>query len=114
MQDVTDRFLEDYVMYAYPRLIRKYLDDKIHIPQDRLIEIQYERLAEDPLGTLRDIYTKLNLSDFDSALPQVSQYLDSVRSYQKNIFNLTDDQIYKINSECEFIFREFGYQMRPP
>lgn len=83
MQDVTDRFLEDYVMYAYPRLIRKYLDDKIHIPQDRLIEIQYEHLSEDPLAVLKNIYERFNLADFDSVQPQVFRYLESVGSYKK-------------------------------
>ena len=92
-------------MYAAHHRQRQSVD-----PQ-RVIDIRYEDLIGDPVGTLRRIYETLRLSDFDSAEPAIRQWVENEhRSYQTNKHSLSPEQEALIQDAWQDYFQRYGYE----
>lgn len=61
LQDASARELERQTRIHYRWLLRKYLNTKTRIPDDRLLEIRYEDLIADSKGLLQWIRAELDL-----------------------------------------------------
>jgi hypothetical protein len=109
--DVTDKEIEDLVMYISRETLQKYLDDRHLIPEGNLIEIAYKDLSEKPYETVKKIYETLSLPDFKEVEPAIKKHLEEVKNYKKNVFKeLTPEQKARVRKELDFYFREFGYE----
>ena len=60
-------WLDDYVLDMFQRLTEAYEEDRHLISPDRLVEMRYEDLIKDPIGTMRGVYAKLGIGGFDEA-----------------------------------------------
>src|SRR5262245_66581004 len=49
-----DGWLDDYVLDMFARLTEDFEEDKHLIPNDRLVELRYEDLVQDPIGRMRE------------------------------------------------------------
>ena len=56
-----DPWLDDYVLDMFARLTEDYEEDRHLIPKDRLVELRYEDFVKDPVASMRDIYTRLDI-----------------------------------------------------
>ena len=79
------------------------------MPEGRLVEIRYEDLDADPLGSLKSIYDTLDLPNFETAAPVFSRYLDSVRSYKKNAFKGDAEAVDKVSKAWRRWLDKWGY-----
>jgi len=103
--------IENMIIDENAQILRKYLRERVLVPEGKLVEIGFEELENSPLETLESIYRKLNLKGFEDARPGMNAYLDSVKQYKRNIYRPLSKRILKrIHSEWEFWFREFGYE----
>jgi hypothetical protein len=111
MHDFTDEEIEERVLYNFETIMSKYLEERNLIPSNHLIEISFEQLENDPLGTVEKIYGHLALPDIEKARNQIEQYIESVSNYCKNDFpELEPKQIAAINQRWDFAFKAWGYQ----
>ncbi len=111
LQDVSDKEIEDLVMYMSREMLQKYLDDRHLIPEGNLIEIAYKDFSDNPYETIKRIYEELDLPDFTVAEPAIQQHLDEVKNYKKNVFKeLPPEQKVRVRKELDFYFKEFGYE----
>lgn len=109
--EVTDKEIEDLVMYISRETLQKYLDDRHLIPEGNLIEIAYKDLSENPYETVKKIYDTLSLPDFKEVEPAIKKHLEEVKNYKKNVFKeLSPEQKKRVRKELDFYFREFGYE----
>jgi len=76
--------LEQRVVETFRVMYRCYFRDRGLIPKGQLVEIRYEDLVQDPLGTLDRIYGQLDLQGFDLAIPNFREYLEEKSGYQVN------------------------------
>lgn len=114
LQGITPAEIENNVLEIYARVMRQYVRDHALIPAQNLVEVRFEDLEIDPMGEVRRVYQHLQLGGFDEASSGFQAYIDSLRGYQKNPLNLTDEDIEKVNRHWGFAFDTWGYERLTP
>lgn len=107
----SDEEIEERVYYNFETIMGKYLEERNLIPKKHLVEISFEELDNDPMGTIEKIYGHLSLPDIEKVRPEMERYVQSVHNYSKNKFpELETKQITTINQRWDFAFKVWGYQ----
>lgn len=88
--------MEEYVGQCNELMYQQFLKDRADIPDDQIIDVSYEDLAADPFATVKELYQKLDLGDFDSAEPALQERLKNHNSYVPNTHELDDDLRQKV------------------
>jgi hypothetical protein len=102
--------IDDFVLWRYRRMYEAYLEDRARIPEGRLVEVSYDELTADPLGTLRRIYDELDLPDFDGAASAMTRYLARLRGYRRNRYAPLPGRLRaRIRREWGPCYRAWGY-----
>lgn len=111
LQEFSDDEIHERIMYCYETMLKQYIEHKKYISPENIIEIQYEELEENPYEIMKRIYSTLNIPGYEEALPNFTEYLDSVKDYKKNTFRDIAPHIVKeINERWDFSFQEWGYE----
>ncbi|UCF38793.1 MAG: sulfotransferase [Acidobacteriota bacterium] len=110
LQRYPDIDIVSNVLAFYQKLMRKYLSDRRAIAEDKLIEVRYEDLVTDPLGTLEIIYEGLRLTDFSGSKPFFEQFLISQQGYRRNRFQLPEKHRIEVNHAWNFSFKHWNYE----
>lgn len=115
LQTYSEEHIESNVLEIYPRLLERYLEDTKDIPTNRLIEVGYQDLVDDPQTCLENIYHSLELGGYDAAQPRIQSYLSEQQNYQTNQFsNLSERIVEVLNQRWAMAFEQWGYQRRTP
>jgi hypothetical protein len=114
LQQVAPERLEALVLRSYVRLMERFLADRSLIPEGNLAELRFDDLQDSPIDELCRIYEELGLPGFAEAEPRVRTYLDSVADYRKNIYDVSNEVIRKVNDHWSFAFDAFGYERLVP
>ncbi len=104
---------ENIAIDSYRSLMKEYLAQRDEIPSEDLFEVSYEDLVTDPDQTITDIYSGFGLNRSENSIRRHRKYLDSQKSYQKNNHRLSRTQLEKIQTEWDFVFKEWNYQIPP-
>lgn len=110
LQDVDEEHLEQTVLHLYREMMQRFLAEKHLIPAENLVEVRFDDLERDPLGTLRRIYTSLGLEGHDVAEPAFRAYVSSQQAYRKNDFRLSAEDRAKVERHWGFAFDALGYE----
>ncbi len=110
LQKANHNQIESYVITCLERMYAAFNQQREEIEPGRLIDVRYEDLVGDPLGTLRRIYETLRLSDFDSVQPAIEAWVESEhRDYQPNQHQLPPEKEAMIRSAWRGYFERYGY-----
>ncbi|MGF1523829.1 MAG: sulfotransferase [Leptolyngbyaceae cyanobacterium] len=102
--------LEDFVLWRYQAMYDAMLDDVQLIPKKQFVELAYDELVQNPLGTLEKVYDVLDLPSYETIRPHLEAYLVSISDYQKNAYaRLSDEQKERIFRAWHRSFDAFGY-----
>jgi hypothetical protein len=104
--------VDEAVLSVYERMMNAYERDAKDMPPDRLIELRYDALDADPMGSVAQAYEQLSLPGFDSAKEKFEHYLASVSSFTKNKFDYSDEAAAKVESRLYTFIEKWGY-VRP-
>jgi hypothetical protein len=91
------------------RLFERLVADKPLIPPDRLVEVSFEELTSDGLGTLHRIYEGLGLPDWEQYETTISPYLEGLKGFQKNKLDISDELKDYVYDRWRVAFDAFGY-----
>ncbi len=72
------------IIRRYDMMYQAYFEQKALIPKQNFMEVEFEALEADKLGTIERIYQQLNIPGFESMRPNLEKYLESIADYQKN------------------------------
>lgn len=115
LQTYTEESIEANVLEIYPKLLERYLHDIKEVPANRLVEVGYQDLVDNPHNCLANVYRQLELSGYDNAKPEMQSYLDEQAGYEKNSFsNLSERVVELLNQRWGIAFKQWGYQQRTP
>jgi hypothetical protein len=114
LQRPTFAGLEEQVLDNFVRVYEKIEEGKTLIDFDRFYELHYEDLTRDPIGQMGALYDHLGLGGFEQLLPRLREYLAGVKNYEKNRYQLTDDQRAKITQRWGHVIRNYGYEPSQP
>jgi hypothetical protein len=105
--------LEEHVFESFERMYRAFEAHKSLIPPAHFCEVRYEDLAKDPLGQLRMIYEKLDLGDFETVLPRLQPFLETVKDFKTNRHELDAQTREAIARRWGDYARRYGYEVEP-
>jgi hypothetical protein len=114
LQRPTFAGLEEQVLDNFVRVYDKIEAGKMLIDFDRYYELRYEDLTRDPIGQMGALYDHLGLGGFEQLLPRLREYLAGVKNYEKNRYQLSDEQRAKIAERWGHVIRNYGYEPQQP
>lgn len=109
MQQPTYEGVEEYVFRTFERMYERFEAERELIDADRFCEVHYEELVRDPVGSLRTIYDKLGLEDFDKVLPAVEKYVAAAEGYRTNRYELSPEHRDEVTRRWARFIRQYGY-----
>ncbi len=111
LQQPHDENIPSYVVECLQRMYDAHHAQRETVDPQRFIDVRYEDLIADPVGTMKQIYETLHLSDFDSAQPALQEWAESEhRSYKTNQHVLSPDHEALIQNAWKDYFQRYGYE----
>jgi hypothetical protein len=101
--------LESYVLEYGRRRYERYLTYRPEVPENQIIDVRYDELTSDPIGTMRQVYEQLELGDVEPALAGFEKYLLPRKNYVTNRHELPTYWQERIRAEWCRYFEVFGY-----
>ncbi len=111
LQEISDEEVDANILTFYAEMLKTYLDTRDLIPKRNLIEISYADLDENPMPVMRRIYNQLNFWPFARVRGRLRKYLSSLEGYKKNRYQLSPEDVQKVNQRWRFAFDAWGYEM---
>lgn len=111
LQAPDEGLIDEIILSWYDELFALYERDKGLIPEGALHEIKYEDLERNPLGCLERLYGELGLNGFDEACPFFAAHLESVRDYEKNVYQMDEATREKVARRWGATFETYGYPL---
>ncbi len=101
--------LEGFVLDNFVQLHRSFEQSRDQIRPDRICQVRYEDLIEDPVEGLRSIYTQLDLGEFDAVLPAIESHAAEMSKFEKNRFEPSAEETEKVDRHWSEFIERFGY-----
>lgn len=111
---VENKFMEEFIFESYKHVYNQYFESIADIPKENLTTLSYEELVNDPIASLRRVYSELGLKNFESASPQIEFELSSYKDYKTNTHAMDESVKRRIRKEWAPYFEEFGYSPKVP
>ena len=99
------------ILELYSRLLQDYLSDKKQIDPNRIVEIRFEILHQNPIEEIEKIYNKFGFSDFQELKPLFLEYLDTQKEHQKNSYSIEQQELDKVMTKLEFAMKHWNYDI---
>ena len=111
LQDATDTEVDELILHCYQKMLETYEKQKLELPSDRLVEVGYEALIEDPITEMKRIYDQVSIGDFEAIQPRIEAYLKTVKDYKKNPPKPIESEMLKLlNEKWQVGFNRAGYE----
>lgn len=101
-----------HVLDSYPQLMAAYFAQRKSLREDELVEVSFRDLQRDPMKTLATIYSGIGLERYDEAAPHFNRYIDSQRSYRKNVLSISEWEKTEVSHRWRQAFDELGYPVK--
>lgn len=112
LQPVDWDEIQASVLANYADMTRRYMRDRDSIPAGSLVEVRFEDIEADAIGSLERIYSELALPNWGHARQPIAEYLRSLAGYRKNRYRIDTPTIDLVNRNWGFAVEEWGYE--PP
>ena len=107
----TEKEFSGMVLDTYGSMLRDYLEDVKMVDPDRLIEIRYEELVEEPLNNLEHIYKQFNYSGFQDLKPVFESYLESLEDHKIDSYSMDQKEFDCVMEHVGFAMELWDYKM---
>jgi hypothetical protein len=104
--------IDETILSVYERMMDALERDTAGLAPPLYLDLAYDDLDRDGIGTVSRIYDQLQLPGFAAAKPKFEAYLASVRSFEKNKFAYSDEAAAKVEERLGRFIRKWGY-VRP-
>jgi hypothetical protein len=111
LQRPTYDGLEEHVLNTFSRMYENLEETRHLVEPSRFHEVKYEDLVRDPVGEIRKLYDRLELGGFDEYQPRLEAYLATLKGYETNRYELTDEQRGEIARRWGPVIRRYGYRI---
>ena len=108
----TEEARIERVLTTYRIMYDAFFEQRHLIPSGRLYELSYEQLEQDPEGSVRMIYSALELPGIDQQVASLRNYLTAYTDYPKNSYSAVNNQLReRVARAWVTAFQEWGYPM---
>ncbi|MEF8847955.1 MAG: sulfotransferase [Candidatus Thermoplasmatota archaeon] len=112
LQKADKKEIKKQVIENYKRIMKKFFKEQNLIPEDQIVSVRYEDLVENPLGSMKKIYGKLGLKNFNEAKSYMETYLERKSDYKTNVYTFDKETIDTVDKNWGFTVKKWGY--KPP
>lgn len=110
LQDAVPGSVNSGIIRRYKEMYDAFFEQKGLIPSGQIVEIAFDELERDKIGTLQKIYTHLDIPNLEAALPNLERYLKRTEDYKKNTFKpLAEPYRSEVIQTWQRNFEEWGY-----
>lgn len=111
LQRVTEAGIDEWILRQYRQMYDVFFEERTLIPSGNFHEVRYEDLERDPIGQVKRVYEALCLPDFSVVEPSLQAYVDSIVSYQKNLYSEMPGNLrQRVAQEWRKSVEEWGYR----
>ncbi len=115
LQKLGDYDIVGSTIRNYREVTEKYFAERSLIPEQNLVEIPFTQLDAQPLETMRAIYKRLALPEFDHVDAKLQTYIQSLGTYRKNRHtDLAPELRARLVDQWQEYFRNWGYEESLP
>jgi hypothetical protein len=93
-------------------MIETVLEDTAALPKEDFAEVRFETFEANPVEQLESIYSRLELSGWETDLPYFQQYLESQKHYKKNDYAFPAEMIEQVRDCWQPLLQRWHYE--PP
>ncbi len=108
-----EEFSEDDISRAildiYVTMLHDYLADKEKVPADKIIEVRYEMLQENPIDEVEKIYKEFGFSDFHELKPLLRDFMETQKGHQVDAYTMEKKEFDHVRSKLDFAMKHWGY-----
>lgn len=110
VQPFDPGLIDGLILEVYERMMDRFTEEISVLGEDAFVEVAYDDLVEDPIGSLRFIGVRLGLSrQMERAEPRFREYLETVRGHRTARHELTDEDSALVESRWGRFIRRWGY-----
>lgn len=103
--------LKEGVLQRYILMMQSYDQQSQILSADKLVEISFEQVRDQPLKALQCIYTQLNLPNFTNASPYFEQYINNQKTYKQNTYCYPQSNLHKVQQAWGTWIDRWGYSL---
>lgn len=112
LQHPIDHLIDEGIIRRYVMMYSSFFSERELIPKDQFIDVAFEDLEKDMVGTIQKIYTRLNIEGFSEFEPSLEKYVQSISGYRKNKYKpLPENDQKRISYAWYRSFVEWGYEI---
>jgi len=111
LEPFTEEDISEMVLEIYGKLMRDYLEDRKQVDPDRILEIRYEELVEDPIQSLELIYQRFSYPDFPDMKTVFTDYLNSIGSHKIDSYTMSQKELDRVMEHVGFAMKYWNYDM---
>ena len=108
---ITMEELEQNILYAYRELYLAFEEQKKYIPEGQLMEVKFEDIENNAYETIKSVYEKLLLPNWEEAEPRIREYIESQRRYKKNKYSYEPRTVKLVNDAIGDLIPRMGYEL---
>lgn len=108
LQDHDPAIIDELILETYPIMMDRLIEQTASLPQGSCVEIAYDDLDRQPLEQIHRIYESLGIEGYGEDEPAFKAYLDSIRQYEKNTFDLPQDVAEKVRKCWGAYIQRYG------
>lgn len=109
LQKPTFRGVEDMVFENFTRMYDRLDEGKKLLDPQQYYELRYEDLTRDPVNELRKMYDHFQLGGFNQFLPPLQDYLATIKGYETNRYQLSEQERAEVTKRWGKVIRQYGY-----
>lgn len=102
--------IDETIFEVYERMMDAIDRDSAGLSTPDYLDLAYEDLDRDALGTIERIHQTLELPGFVDAKPKFEAYLASVKAFEKNRFAYSDEAAAKVEKRLGRFIDRWGYR----
>ncbi len=93
------------------KMLKKIDEDVMNLPKERFCELKFEDLEKNPIEEIKNIYKQLNVEFSVGFEKQISEFLISVKEYQKNKYTMPESDKLEINNILKSWMTQKNYSL---
>ncbi|MBX3420103.1 MAG: sulfotransferase [Pirellulaceae bacterium] len=101
--------MKRYVKLCIDRMYGGHWAGRSQVPDTHLIDVRYEDLVASPLETLREIYSRLGLGDFQPVAASAENLMAGYKDYQTNRHRTDSAWEREVMELCADYAQRYGY-----
>ncbi len=111
LQTPSEDLVQGIILDWYEKLFKLFERDKNLIDAKSIVEVRYEDLDRQPEKTVAMIYEKLDLKKFDLMSDRLKRYVQSLKNYRKNSYELSVHERELVSARWKDNFVRYNYEI---